>query len=657
MLASNLPKKLNFADVHSTACEVFGFPEPYPEAYRNFLKEKKGKSWNVLCDFNCTIFPDVYHTSFEERNYTSLRSLSLLSLFQGIQEELKIAESAFLPPALIEHLCTGRDQEKALGKCQPWLDQTRSITPMEAVFSTFLVPIHPTYLAGDHFFDLDSYQHRTKHLKNKIRPAIISHSIQLDLESSGVIGEKYRDSHSWGAVFLQVSEITEQAVEGKQLDEPFAVLDHQSKIGKKDKATGAWKFDEAFWKYENNLKRHAIHHLTQNKRLPSLSETEVKEVDKDFITDRIKGVGPVEPGDLVNKYLNVGGKNLSLEVVFNAYVHQLTNEFTVLSNSCPQGFVWTFDPAVIFATAIGGRQGAEKLTKIHILALKYLYQNKPKLFENMALMGYNGFLNKSSSYGDVALLKSVFSDSKNTTVCDKSELFNKNQYYHEHSVALHKQWDKSKLALVIHNNSDAFAWNIIKEGPGGSLDGMVGYLSMAAKTITQFLRAMAQSTNYLNTILVRIPSPFLVQPHSQIQNLSVPSVPSVSDDTQPPMGAAGNRWKFWCASVLIGFVLASFAYALSALKIVSLAAVLPLGVSVLALAGIDAAIVFGICLILALIVSVAFRKLSPSCVSVSNTAIRSKIIRSHEVISQKTDENLSEKNTTMHSKPVSSINI
>lgn len=363
---------------------------------------------------------------------------------QGVWKEqpVVISQSEFVPKAMTEHLMRNK-KDSALGvKYQ----QGDKITNMEGALHTFLTPISTITMTGDY-----TYQggHTILPLdQNAGRKVILSAAIQPDFESSGN-----------SEIVMRIVEVKQEPTIGQPLPSNFQPLWSQSQGNQK-------AFEKELAQYDKSLQAHMVYHLTKEHRLPALSEIQANIVNYQAAIDLLEQLILDQNPDLDlteslnGKFVELNGHVLSLEALFNVYAHQLRNEFSVLEQTLPQGYVYTIDPPAIFTTQIGGVKNVNLLNRLQILAFKHL--KKSSSFSHLQVIGFNDYSDKKA----IKLLTDLFSDKQ---VVPKQVLFKNNGHY---SIS-------DPYALVLHNNSDAFGQNIESEGPS-SMDGVIGSYSDAA---------------------------------------------------------------------------------------------------------------------------------------------------------------------------------
>jgi len=352
-----------------------------------------------------------------------------------------ISRSEFVPDKMVEHLMRDK-KDSALGIKYMEGD---SITNMEGLMHTFVTPIGEVVLTGDYIY---KYGHNaTEFEKGKGRSIIMSFMIQPDFEKPDVM--------------LKLTQLQNDAVLGAVLPENSILLDRKSKSNHAERQ-----------QYDEKLLKHMIYHLTEDHMLPGLGEVEGKIFDeKDglkLLDQLIQNPDSNISIELKDKVIEVNGYPLSMEILFNVYVHLLRNELSVLEATCMQGYVYTIDPPAIFAQLLGvsDGMGAKVLNRFQAAAFCHLNKNQP--FNKMKVLAFNDYRDKEN----LNLLQHIFKNS-GTNVQKKSELFTgKDGTY----------TGPSGLALVLHNNSDAFGQNIETEGLS-SMDGVMGTYSDAACVI------------------------------------------------------------------------------------------------------------------------------------------------------------------------------
>lgn len=166
------------------------------------------------------------------------------------------------------------------------------------------------------------------------------------------------------------------------------------------------------------------------------------------------------------------GSILSLELLYSTAEHQARNELAALEVLCPQGYVYTYDPASIFAAQIGPKI----LNRLMARAVRELFN--AYAFPNMRVFAFN-------DYADKGIIKMLHKQLGTTQMGSFVTVVSKQDLFRGPGGPL-GLYDVSRLKeaegamLVVHNNSDAFGQNIETEGMSGSLDGAIGTSSSAA---------------------------------------------------------------------------------------------------------------------------------------------------------------------------------
>ncbi|PQE20093.1 Glycoside hydrolase protein [Rutstroemia sp. NJR-2017a BBW] len=341
------------------------------------------------------------------------------------------------------------------------------ITNMEGALHTFVIPVVPRCeMIGDYrysaelgghgvvlFGDID-VESGDKKVKPKqsvrlTRTVVMSASIHMDFEGLGVM--------------LKVCKLDSMEVLGADLGsqegwKPLAVEE------KHDETTRS--------EYDKMLHQHMVFHLTKDRKLPSkssiknpMSYAEALE----FLEDVILGDENISEA-VFRKYAKLHNKEVvSLELLFNVAFEQARNEFSALEALCPQGYVYTYDPASIFALAIK----PPLLNRLMITAFKDL--SNYNQFKNLKIFAFNNY----AEPGILSLVSKALEKQKGVYVVDKAQLFKGPEW--KYNISAFQQAEGAML--VIHNNSDGFGQNIETEGESGSLDGAIGSNSSAAASL------------------------------------------------------------------------------------------------------------------------------------------------------------------------------
>ena len=214
-----------------------------------------------------------------------------------------------------------------------------------------------------------------------------------------------------------------------------------------------------------------IYHLTTSHQLPAIDQIDQENIYENIVAVKylehlISWVNAEKINDNIEgKFLTVNGKLLSLEMLFQSYLNQLSNELILLEQGATQGYVYTIDPPSIFANFIGD---ATVLNRLQILAFKML--NCAFKLENIKAIGFNDYLDKEAILYFRKALPEIKITNKNSALT-----MTKNH------------------ALVLHNNSDAFGQNIEFEGPT-SMDGIIGNYSDAAVALNRTRKDLLDHT-------------------------------------------------------------------------------------------------------------------------------------------------------------------
>jgi len=332
------------------------------------------------------------------------------------------------------------------------------ITDMEGACHTFVTPVlGKCEIVGDYRYDASRGGHGVVKFGNEegmrvTRSVVMSASIQMDFENSRVM--------------VRLCKLDDAPVEGKHLGDEWEILNVKEKQDKKLR-------DE----YDDSLRRHLVFHLTKDGRLPKRSEVNTTDMDSaiSYLEEVILARLCYEDVSkkLDGKYVEVqDGKILALELLFNTAVEQVRNEISALEALCPQGYIYTYDPASIFAREIG----STILNRLMLLGLMVL--SNENHFKNMVIFAFNDYADR----GILPLVEKALENQKGVKIMSKVDLFGGEGGVYD--VKVMKGLDRvEECMLVVHNNSDAFGQNIETEGVFGSLDGAVGASSSAAASL------------------------------------------------------------------------------------------------------------------------------------------------------------------------------
>lgn len=349
-----------------------------------------------------------------------------------------VGTSEFVPESMVQHLMANK-RDTAIGRK---FEEGTSITNMEGALHTFLTPIVPITMTGDYTF---RGRHDLIPLENgKGRNVVMSAAVQPDFELGGS-----------SEVVMQIIKVRDSAVEGRPLAQDFTPLAARGLDGD--------AFNASLNGYEEELRDHMVHHLMSDHRIPPLAEVTVSDNPANVneeIRQLVLSGADVNADALKGRFVRLdGGQVVSLEALFNLYREQLRNEFQVLENYLPNGYVYTMDPPVIFARQF---RPPSLLNSLQVLAFKSL-KDEGFSFENLKNVGFNDFQND----GTLNLWQAILGDK----AVPKRSLFGNDGHYIEGDEG---------FALVLHNNSDAFGQNIEFEGGKGSMDAVLGEFSDAS---------------------------------------------------------------------------------------------------------------------------------------------------------------------------------
>jgi hypothetical protein len=380
----------------------------------------------------------------------------------SIQPPPLISCSHFVPRDLVA-LLMRKKKDGALG-VKFVANRGDEVTNMEGAMHTFVTPVLPRCeMYGDYRFSrmhgIDKFGEQTQSWGGKARyhttrTVVLSDSIQMDFENREVM--------------LKVCKLGAQAVIGRDLlmYPSWKILDSKAKQNTNLRN-----------EYDEVLRQHMVYHLTQEHKLPSIDQASqyqilsTEEVIEIFENEALwqQHHQAIQSG---RRFLRLHNNDIvSLELLFNTAVHQARNEVAALEVLCPQGYVYTYDPAAIFAAKIGPKI----LNRLMVRAILDL--NKYHDFLNMRVFAFNDYADKCI----IKLLdKKLYGQpARKIMVVSKEELFrgpggSAGLYNVSHIK------EAEGAMLVIHNNSDAFGQNIETESMSGSLDGAIGTSSSAA---------------------------------------------------------------------------------------------------------------------------------------------------------------------------------
>ena len=323
------------------------------------------------------------------------------------------------------------------------------ITDLEGALHTFVTPVvGECEMVGDYRFDHALGGHGVVGFGEEVveggkvrkaRTVVLSAAIQMDFEGPRVM--------------LGVCKLDEEEVIGVDLGENgWEIPSAKEKADEKKRRA-----------YDSSLRKHMVYHLTSSGRLPTrgmVKDAMDPSTTLLFLESTITGSEPVAP-QLINKYLRLSAHAvISLELLFNTAVHQARNEFSALEALCSQGYVYTYDPASIFARLIS----APILNRLMLAALRHLSSHNA--FSNLRVFAFNDYADRNI----LRLVKSALKKQEHVTVVKKEDLFKGEGGKYD----VRKLEEAKGAMLVVHNNSDGFGQNIETEWQTGSLDGAVG---------------------------------------------------------------------------------------------------------------------------------------------------------------------------------------
>jgi len=373
-----------------------------------------------------------------------------------------ISSSEFVPPSLIT-LLMRKKKSSAIGvKFVPPGEyravkfKPDEITNMEGAMHTFVTPVVGScemigdYLySGQHGVVLfgDSGETDWKSRRRLTRKVVLSASIHMDFEGAKVM--------------LRVCQLDSQDVIGSDLGSDWDILSTEEKQDERKRM-----------KYDESIRKHMVFHLTESERLPAIrAVSDAMDMNStiQYLEDAIMSREDVSK-KLVGKFAELPYHQIvSLELLFNVAVHQIRNEFSALEAMCPQGYVYTYNPASIFAQRIG----ASILNRLMLAALCHLSAHNA--FSNLRVFAFNDYADKKA----VALAQVALSNQSHVSVTSQDKLFSGPGSTYD--IVNFKK--AVGALLVVHNNSDGFGQNIETEWESGSLDGAVGSNSSGAASL------------------------------------------------------------------------------------------------------------------------------------------------------------------------------
>lgn len=350
------------------------------------------------------------------------------------------------------------------------------ITNMEGALESLYTPIYLVHATGDmHWYGGSGWDKGVK-FKNQLRQVVVSAAIHPDFEISNL------SQVDRGEVTMPLVRLTDKGF--KKGNEPPK---EPEMISAKDKED-----DEKRRAYDEELRKLALHHLTANglpalgpdrkppleKGKPLLAEDNVlKELEK-LIEADAKGQDLRQV--MQNQFLEIGRDIISLEVLFNIYIEQIKNEFAVLENILPQGYIYTISPPQIYAKQLEEAGGKLLLNRLQLLAFKCLANSpeRDKLFKHLKVFAISDFGDQNI----VQLYEMMMKGAEiSAPVVSNDALFDKDDKGYsagfKNAITYNgKQESLEGLALVRHLNGDQFGRNEKNEGLM-SLHGLWGVYS------------------------------------------------------------------------------------------------------------------------------------------------------------------------------------
>ncbi len=346
--------------------------------------------------------------------------------------------SSLVPKAMMVHLF--RDQgDSAMGvKYQEVEGKTPAtdISNMESLFRHFVCGVAKVKMGADVFHakaigKLDP---------GKVREILLSCQVHPDCELANV--------------FLELAALTDEEIVGEPLRDDFDVPSREERAG--------WMAKERE-DYDKKLLKHLIFHLYPGGVRPAKSEATAKGIlneskAKEMLEAAISDPNPdTIPGLLKDKYVEVNGKVISLELFFTTYLHQLRNEFAILEAG-HKPYIYTIMPPAIFAQQFS----APLMNRLQCLAFRYIGQDR---LPNLRYVVPNTF-------GDEPLLLGLYENVfPGRDVRPMKEVYDENGKFLL-GDELAERFPQG-IAKVDHNNGDSFGRNLRTEHVT-SLDGAVG---------------------------------------------------------------------------------------------------------------------------------------------------------------------------------------
>eukprot|EP01080_Neovahlkampfia_damariscottae_P006911 gene6911-11074_t len=412
------------------------------EAMTTALKPKLKENTIVQSEFT-----EIHSNQLLTKNHKFLRDVGVEGSYHDRDLFLKsgykqypppvISKCDFLPNKFVEHLMKNKKPSSAGVKYQ----FGDFITNMEGIFHTMISPICNIVLTADLY--QDKQENESISLEGQGRNVVLTTTIQPDFETEHVM--------------LQLTKVQKKEIRGKKLDLENWKFFHQMM---NDKEITHKNFSTKLKDYEEKLKKHLIYLLTFENKLPSLSAVKKNvmslEACIDFMQRMIKTNFMIS---LTNYFVKLDSNVISLEILFNIFVHQTRNEFSFFEQNLTQGYVYTINPSKDYVIQLGF-DSISIFDRLHVLVLQYL---DVKMYKNLKSIVV------STEDKDVFdLYEFIFSKSEIDVLPYKSIIGEDKKYKSDFPYA-----------LIIHNYSDAFGENI-QTDESMSVNGLIGSHSNAA---------------------------------------------------------------------------------------------------------------------------------------------------------------------------------
>jgi hypothetical protein len=349
------------------------------------------------------------------------------------------------------------------------------ITNMEAALHTFVTPVLEITMHGDYQWKGRHSLHRFGHYG--------SHQLGRKIILSALVQQDFEDED----VMFQVARLDDKEVVGSMGLPPILEIE-----GKQD--------DKARRCYDRRIREYLVYHLVASHQLPPAESVSNYKMTisgtLDFLRDVIESpIAKNVQAQMQLRFFQCNHNILSLELMFNAALHQISNEFSVLEQRCAnQGYVYTFNPPAIFVRLFGA-SGTEFLSRIHIAALKYFAS--VHFMNACRCVAWDDFDSKSIT----ALLRHALP--RHIAVKRMADIFPTDRgVKFDRGEGLYVPPKGAEGAmLVIHNNSDAFGQNIETEHFGGSLDGVIGACSSASGSLMRHRKDLCDNLVQIGPLL------------------------------------------------------------------------------------------------------------------------------------------------------------